>query len=221
GARARAGGQRQRDARPWRRRDRERLARRPRADRPRTRRGARLHRHARARRPHRERAVARVARGAGRGGGRRRGARERARRVVVDRDAPPRAPGYRRRRSARGRAERGTPDRSPAGAHARRQARRRAGGRTRTGAGVRAGARRVMLRADFAAWSAVFTEREDGDLRVTSRGEGEPLEVVQARILDLLGVAAVVVGRPVHGADVVVVDEAVPGYMTGVGEADG
>jgi YfiH family protein len=78
-----------------------------------------------------------------------------------------------------------------------------------------------MLRADFAACSVVFTEREDGDLRVTSRGDGEPLEVVQARILDLLGVAAVVVGRQVHGADVVVVDEAVPGYVTGVGEADG
>ena len=78
-----------------------------------------------------------------------------------------------------------------------------------------------MLRADFAACSVVFTEREDGDLRVTSRGEGEPLEAVQARILDLLGVAAVVVGRQVHGADVVVVDEAVPGYVTGVGEADG
>ena len=78
-----------------------------------------------------------------------------------------------------------------------------------------------MLRADFAACSVVFTEREDGDLRVTSRGEGEPLELVQARILDLLGVAAVVVGRQVHGADVVVVDEAVPGYVTGVAQADG
>jgi hypothetical protein len=79
----------------------------------------------------------------------------------------------------------------------------------------------LSVRADFAAWSVVFSERGDGDLRVTSRGEGEPLEVVQARILNLLGVGAVVVGRQVHGADVVVVDEAAPGYLTGVAEVDG
>jgi purine-nucleoside/S-methyl-5'-thioadenosine phosphorylase / adenosine deaminase len=79
----------------------------------------------------------------------------------------------------------------------------------------------VSVRADFAAWSVVFSERGDGDLRVSSRGEGEPLEAVQARILELLGVAAVAVGRQVHGADVVVIDEAAPGYATGVAEADG
>ena len=79
----------------------------------------------------------------------------------------------------------------------------------------------MSLRADFAAGSAVFTERGDGDLRVASRGEGEPLELVQARILELLGVASVVVARQVHGAEVVVVEQAVPGYVTGVAEADG
>jgi hypothetical protein len=79
----------------------------------------------------------------------------------------------------------------------------------------------VSLRAGFAAWNVVFTERGDGDLRVSARGAGEPLELVQARILDLLGVEAVVVARQVHGADVVVVDEAAPGYLTGIAEADG
>lgn len=79
----------------------------------------------------------------------------------------------------------------------------------------------MSLRCEFGAWSVVFSERGDGDLRVSSRGEGEPLEAVQARILDLLGVAAVVVGRQVHGADVVVVDEAGPGYVTAIAEADG
>jgi YfiH family protein len=78
----------------------------------------------------------------------------------------------------------------------------------------------VTLRAGFAAWSVVFTERGDGDLRVSSRAEGEPIELVQARILELLGVGAVVVARQVHGAEVVVVDEAAPGYATGVAEAD-
>lgn len=79
----------------------------------------------------------------------------------------------------------------------------------------------MTLRAGFAAGSVVFTECGDGDLRVASRGEGEPLELVQARILELLGVESVVLARQVHGADVVVVDDAVPGYVTGVAEADG
>ena len=79
----------------------------------------------------------------------------------------------------------------------------------------------MSVRAGFAAWNVVFTERGDGDLRVSARGAGEPLELVQARILDLLGVEAVVAARQVHGADVVVVDEAEPGYLTGVAEADG
>ena len=79
----------------------------------------------------------------------------------------------------------------------------------------------MTLGAGFAAWSVVFTECGDGDLRVASRGAGEPLELVQARILALLGVGSVVVARQVHGADVVVVNETVPGYVTGVAEADG
>ncbi len=78
-----------------------------------------------------------------------------------------------------------------------------------------------MIRITFAAWNALFTERGDGDLRVSSRGAGEPLEIVQARLLGLLGVDGVVVARQVHGADVIVVDEPVVGYVTGGAEADG
>lgn len=79
----------------------------------------------------------------------------------------------------------------------------------------------MTLRVDFAACSVVFTERGDGDLRVSSRGPGEPLELVQQRILGLLGVAGVAVPRQVHGAEVVVVDQPVVGYAVGVGEGDG
>ena len=78
-----------------------------------------------------------------------------------------------------------------------------------------------MLRIRFAAWEVVFTERGDGDLRVSSRGEGEPLEVVQQRVLALLGVDGVAVPRQVHGADVVVMEEPLAGYVVGVGQGDG
>jgi YfiH family protein len=78
-----------------------------------------------------------------------------------------------------------------------------------------------MLRVDFAAWNVAFSERGDGDLRVSARATGEPLEVVQSRMLGLLGVDGVVVARQVHGADVVIVDEPVSGYVTGGVEADG
>jgi polyphenol oxidase len=78
-----------------------------------------------------------------------------------------------------------------------------------------------MLHIAFAAWNVAFSDRGDGDLRVSSRAAGEPLEVVQARLLGMLGVEGVVVRRQVHGADVVVVDEPVSGYLTGGVEADG
>jgi YfiH family protein len=78
-----------------------------------------------------------------------------------------------------------------------------------------------MLRLRFAAWTVAFSGRDEGDLRVSSRGATEPLEVVQARVLGLLGVPGVSVPRQVHGAHVVVVDEEVCGYTVGVGEGDG
>lgn len=66
----------------------------------------------------------------------------------------------------------------------------------------------------------MFTDAADGDLRVSSRGPGEPLAVVQGRVLELLGVDAVAVAHQVHGAEVVVMDEPVSGYVVGVGEGD-
>ncbi len=77
-----------------------------------------------------------------------------------------------------------------------------------------------MLRSDFPAWSVAFSERADGDLRVSARTSAEPLEEVQGRVLEALGVAAAVVGRQVHGVDVLVVAEPLHGYVVGLGEAD-
>ena len=79
----------------------------------------------------------------------------------------------------------------------------------------------MTLRVGLTAWNVVFSERGDGDLRVSSRGAGEPLELVQQRVLALLGVAGVAVPRQVHGAEVVVVDQPVVGYAVGVGDGDG
>jgi polyphenol oxidase len=78
-----------------------------------------------------------------------------------------------------------------------------------------------MLRVRFAAWTVAFTDRDQGDLRVSSRAPGEPAAVVAQRVLELLGVDGVVVPRQVHGADVAVVDEPSLGYLVGVGEGDG
>ena len=39
-----------------------------------------------------------------------------------------------------------------------------------------------MLRHEFPAWTAAFSERADGDLRVSARTAAEPLEAVQARV---------------------------------------
>lgn len=77
-----------------------------------------------------------------------------------------------------------------------------------------------MLRIDFPAWTAAFSDRADGDLRVSARTAPEPLEEVQARVLDELGVAGVVVGRQVHGTGVVLVAEQLGGYRVGAGEGD-
>jgi YfiH family protein len=77
-----------------------------------------------------------------------------------------------------------------------------------------------MFRHEFPAWTAAFSERIDGDLRVSARTAAEPLAEVQARTLGTLDVAAIVVGRQVHGTDVLIVEEDVEGYAVGLGEAD-
>jgi hypothetical protein len=78
-----------------------------------------------------------------------------------------------------------------------------------------------MLRVACAGWTAAFTEAVDGDLRVSSRGPGEPASAVQGRVLELLGVDGVAVSRQVHGAHVVALEHPLRGYTVGVGEADG
>ena len=78
-----------------------------------------------------------------------------------------------------------------------------------------------MLRVAFPAWEAAFSEAADGDLRVSARTAAEPLEAVQARTLDTLVVAAIVVGRQVHGTDVVLLSEEVAGYDVGREQGDG
>ena len=67
----------------------------------------------------------------------------------------------------------------------------------------------------------MFSERADGDLRVSARAPGEPLAVVQQRLLALLGTGGVAVPRQVHGAAVVAVAQPPVGYIVGVGEGDG
>lgn len=73
----------------------------------------------------------------------------------------------------------------------------------------------------FPAWGAAFTERGDGDLRVSARSPGEPLAAVQGRVLGLLGLGGVAVPRQLHGSEVVAVAERVVGYAVGVSEGDG
>jgi hypothetical protein len=77
-----------------------------------------------------------------------------------------------------------------------------------------------MLAHQFSSWAVAFSDREDGDLRVSSRTATEPVEEVQARVLELLGVPGVVVGHQVHGSDVVVARERVRGYVVGLGQGD-
>jgi len=78
-----------------------------------------------------------------------------------------------------------------------------------------------MLKIALAGWTVAFTERVDGDLRVSSRGPGEPLELVQRRLLGLLGLDSAAVARQVHGTAVVATDGAARGYAVGIAEADG
>jgi hypothetical protein len=77
-----------------------------------------------------------------------------------------------------------------------------------------------MLRYDFESFSVAFSERCDGDLRVSNRTAPEPLEQVQARILEELGVDAVAVARQVHGCDAMLVFEPPRGYSVGAREGD-
>ncbi|HLW95423.1 MAG TPA: hypothetical protein VKS25_08610, partial [Solirubrobacteraceae bacterium] len=77
-----------------------------------------------------------------------------------------------------------------------------------------------MLRYDLDSFTVAFSERGDGDLRVSNRTAPEPLEQVQARVLDLLGVEAVAVPRQVHGADAMLVSDSLRGYSVGAGEGD-
>jgi YfiH family protein len=78
-----------------------------------------------------------------------------------------------------------------------------------------------MIRVASEAWTAVFTERADGDLRVSSRAPGEALAAAQDRLLESLPVEGVSVPRQVHGAEVIVVDAPLHGYSAGAGEGDG
>lgn len=75
-----------------------------------------------------------------------------------------------------------------------------------------------MIRRDFSCWSAAFSEASDGDLRVSGRASEEPLAGVQERLLAALPVAAVAVGRQVHGVRVLGVEAPPVGYAVGVGE---
>jgi YfiH family protein len=78
-----------------------------------------------------------------------------------------------------------------------------------------------MVRVEFPAWVAAFSERPDGDLRVSARAPGEPLAAVQARVLASLRVATVAVAGQVHGTVVVLVEDPPHGYVVGVAEGDG
>jgi polyphenol oxidase len=77
-----------------------------------------------------------------------------------------------------------------------------------------------MLAHEFPAWTVAFSGCGEGDLRVSARTAAEPLAVVQARVLDQLGVGGVAVARQVHGTDVVRLTEPLAGYVVGVGEGD-
>ena len=79
-----------------------------------------------------------------------------------------------------------------------------------------------MLRVSFDAWEAAFSERADGDLRVSARSEhAEPLEEVQRRILAALGVSGAVVARQVHGAEILTLAQPPGRYCVGPAQADG
>ena len=77
-----------------------------------------------------------------------------------------------------------------------------------------------MQRQRLRGWEVAFSDRADGDLRVSARTASEPLAAVQERVLADLGVDAVVVARQVHGTDVVSVTERPAGYVVGLAEGD-
>jgi hypothetical protein len=77
-----------------------------------------------------------------------------------------------------------------------------------------------VLRYELETFNVAFSERGDGDLRVSNRTAPEPLEQVQARVLESLGVEAVAVPRQVHGTDSMLVSEPLRGYSVGAREGD-
>lgn len=78
-----------------------------------------------------------------------------------------------------------------------------------------------MIRVALSGWSVAFSERGDGDLRVSSRGPGEPRELVVRRVLSSLRLDGAAVARQRHGADVAVLEAPPCGYSVGFEAADG
>jgi YfiH family protein len=78
-----------------------------------------------------------------------------------------------------------------------------------------------MLEFAGVSWTVAFTERREGDLRVSSRMPGELLETVQGRVLELLEVATAAIPRQVHGAEVAIIERAARGYRVGIADGDG
>jgi hypothetical protein len=78
-----------------------------------------------------------------------------------------------------------------------------------------------MIRISAAGWSVAFSERGDGDLRVSGRGPGESRELVVRRVLESLRLDGAAVPRQHHSADVAVLEAPVSGYSVGFEPADG
>ena len=79
-----------------------------------------------------------------------------------------------------------------------------------------------MLRLSLSGWDVAFTQRDDGDLRVSARDPAaEPLEEVQSRVLRSLELDGVAVPRQVHGAKVAIIEQPLRGYTVAIAEADG
>jgi hypothetical protein len=78
-----------------------------------------------------------------------------------------------------------------------------------------------MLRVEFPAWIVAFSDRSDGDLRVSARTSPERLVDVQGRALAAIGVPGAAVARQMHGVEIVIVERSSAGYAVGIGEGDG
>jgi YfiH family protein len=78
-----------------------------------------------------------------------------------------------------------------------------------------------MIVVALGGWSVAFSERGDGDLRVSARGPGEPRELVVRRVLSSLRLDGAAVPRQLHGADVAVLEAPPCGYSVGFEPADG